>query len=142
MPRKTKHPYLPVRPPAPERVSVSNMAKHLGGQLSCVLVVISKQFRQKKNKEPFLQLHLSDASGQVQANIWRNVLAAAKAFEAGHVLEVVGSLSSFQDRLRVTIDRFRIVPEGELSSADLPPGTTGKPDEFSTGTATDLLGTR
>ena len=113
------------------------MAKHLSGQISCVLVVVSKQLRQKKNNEPFLQLHLADATGQVQANIWYNVLAAAKAFEAGHVLEVVGTVSSFQDRLQITIERFRIVPEVEIMFADFPPGTTGKPDEFSSDTATD-----
>ncbi len=115
------------------------MATHLSGQISSVLVVVSKQLREKKNKESFLQLHLADATGQVQANIWRNVLAAGKAFEAGHVLEVVGSLGSFQDRLQITIERLRIVPQVDLGSADLPPGTTGKPDEFSSGSSTDYL---
>jgi hypothetical protein len=93
--------------------------------------------RRKKNNEPFLQLHLADATGQVQANIWDNVLAAAKAFEAGHVLEIVGTLSSFQDRLQITIERSRIVPEAEIKFADFPAGTTGKPDELSSDTASD-----
>jgi RecG-like helicase len=113
------------------------MTKHRSGQISSVLVVVSKQLRRKKNKEPFLQLHLADATGQIQANIWYNVLAAAKAFEAGHVLEIVGTLSSFQDRLQITIERFRIVPEAEIKFADFPPGTTGKPDEFASDAATD-----
>ncbi|MGA8154329.1 MAG: OB-fold nucleic acid binding domain-containing protein [Terriglobales bacterium] len=139
MPSRAKRPYLPARPPAPMHVFVSDMTKHLSGQISSVLVVVSKQLRRKKNNEPFLQLHLADTTGQVQANIWYNVLAAARAFQAGHVLEVVGSLSSFQDRLQVTIERLRIVPEAELGSADLPPGTTGKPDEFSSDPATDYL---
>jgi RecG-like helicase len=123
------------RPPA--RVSVSSMTKHLSGQISSALAVVSKQLRKKKNNQPFLQLHLADATGQIQANIWYNVLAAAKAFEVGHVLEVVGTLSSFQDHLQITIERFRIVPEVELSFADFPPETTGKPDELSSDTASD-----
>jgi DNA polymerase III alpha subunit len=131
--RATAHPYF--KPNAHTAcVRVSEFQNHLGAEIHSSLLVVSKQLRPKKNGDSFLQLHLADASGQVEANVWYNVLEADKAFESGHVVEVVGPLSTYQDRLQITVERLRRIPDAEINLAEYPPGTTGKPDEFSSET--------
>lgn len=143
MPRKKKRVYLPPFQPkahTPMHVRVSELHSHMKSpEIHASLLVVGKQLRHKKNGEPFLQLHLADGTGQVEANIWYNVLEADKAFESGHVLEVVGPVSTYQDHLQIKIEHLRRVSEAELNLADYPPGTTGKPDESASATASGYL---
>ncbi|MFI5089683.1 MAG: OB-fold nucleic acid binding domain-containing protein [Terriglobales bacterium] len=112
------------------RVAASGLRNYIGQIVSCSFIVLSKQERKKRNGNPFLQLRLGDATGQVEANIWHNAADANKGFEAGHVLEVCATVVVYEGRLQLDIHRLRLVPRSEIDAPAYPPGTTGEPDEF------------
>ena len=87
-------------------------------------VVASKQVKNKKTGEPYLDLLLADRSGQIQAKMWDNVAEALNAFEQDDFLKVKGLINKYNNRWQLTLHKVRRMEESEIDFSDYMPKTS------------------
>ena len=66
-------------------------------------LVREKHLRSTRNNDPYLQVHLQDNSGSIEAKIWENVPAFEKSFDEGDAVVVKGRVSEYSGRLQLEI---------------------------------------
>jgi len=93
-------------------------------------VVASKQVKNKKTGEPYLDLLLADRSGQIQAKMWDNVAEALNAFEQDDFLKVKGLINKYNNRWQLTLHKVRRMEESEIDCSDYMPKTTKDVEEL------------
>lgn len=93
-------------------------------------LVLSKEIRQKKTGEPYLSLHLSDRTGEIEAKMWDNVTEVMDTFERDHFLKVKGIVQVYQNRSQFTIHKLRKLEEHEVEPADFFPSSERDPEEM------------
>jgi 3'-5' exoribonuclease len=88
-------------------------------------LVLAKQQRTTKTNKPYLNLILSDKTGQIEGRVWDpGDPRIAKTFEKGDVVKARGSASRFDDRVQMKIDQLRLAQPSEVDKTDLLPSTT------------------
>jgi 3'-5' exoribonuclease len=93
-------------------------------------LVLSKEIRQKKTGEPYLSLHLSDRTGELEAKMWDNVPEVMHTFERDDFVKVKGLLQIYQSRSQFTIHRLRRLEDHEVELDDYFPCSERNPDEM------------
>jgi len=93
-------------------------------------LVLSKEIRQKKTGEPYLSLHLSDRTGEVEAKMWDNVTEVMDTFERDDFIKVKGLVQVYQNRAQFTIHKLRRLEEHEVDLADYFPSSERDPEEM------------
>jgi len=93
-------------------------------------LVISKEIRQKKTGEPYLSLHLSDRTGEMEAKMWDNVSEVMNTFERDDFIKVKGIVQIFQNRAQFTVHKLRRLEEHEIDFADFFPCSERDVDEM------------
>ena len=88
-----------------------------------------KELRQGK-KGPYLNLLLSDPSGEIQARVFDEAEKAAERFDEGDVIEIAGRGDSFQDKTQVVISDLRRVAPESINPSDFLPQAERNPDEM------------
>ena len=92
-------------------------------------VVASKQIKNKKSGEPYLDLLLVDRSGQIAAKMWDNVAEALNSFEQDDFLKVKGLINRYNNRWQLTLHKVRRMTEAEVDPADYLPKTSKDVEE-------------
>jgi 3'-5' exoribonuclease len=95
-------------------------------------LVLSKEIRQKKTGEPYLSLHLSDRTGEIEAKMWDNVAEIMDTFDRDQFLKVKGVVQVYQNRSQFTIHKLRRLEEHEVDFADFFPSSERDPEEMFT----------
>jgi 3'-5' exoribonuclease len=93
-------------------------------------LVLSKEIRQKKTGEPYLSLHLSDRTGEIEAKMWDNVAEVMHTFDRDDFVKVKGFAQVYQNRSQFTIHRLRRLEEHEVDFADFFPCSERDPKEM------------
>ena len=93
-------------------------------------VVASKQVKNKKSGEPYLDLLLADRSGQIAAKMWDNVGEVLSAFEQDDFVKVKGLINKYNNRWQLTLHKVRRMEEAEVDAADYLPKTTKDVEEL------------
>lgn len=65
-----------------------------------------KNLRTTRAGELFLDLVLTDRTGEVAAKVWDRVKEYGEKFEAGDAVAVRGRVETFQDRLQIVVGRI------------------------------------
>jgi 3'-5' exoribonuclease len=100
-------------------------------------LLLSKQLRTTQTNKPYLNLTLSDKSGQLEGRVWEPAdPRIAKDIERGDIVKVRGCVSRYKDALQMKVDQIRRAMTGEADKTDLMPSTTYDVD----GLWRDLLG--
>ena len=86
-------------------------------------LVLSKEIRQKKTGEPYLSLHLSDRTGEIEAKMWDNVAEVMETFERDDFLKVKGIVQVYQNRSQFTVHKLRKLEDHEVEFADFFPSS-------------------
>jgi 3'-5' exoribonuclease len=97
---------------------------------TAVLLVQSKEIRQKRTGEPYLSLLLSDRSGEIDAKMWDNVPQVMDTFERDDFLKVKGLMQLYNGRSQFTIHQCRRVGDEEVDFRDFFPASTRDPEEM------------
>src|SRR5262245_60457272 len=84
-----------------------------------VFAVARKERRRTKSGAPYLALELVDASGRIEARVWRDVELLDGRFGEGDAVRVLGRVERFRDRLQLDV-RSVEAAEGEDPSAYTP----------------------
>jgi 3'-5' exoribonuclease len=93
-------------------------------------LVLSKEIRQKKTGDPYLSLHLSDRTGEIEAKMWDNVTEVMDTFERDDFLKVKGIVQVYQNRSQLTIHKLRRLEEHEVDLADYFPSSERDQEEM------------
>ncbi|MFA6242645.1 MAG: HD domain-containing protein [Candidatus Hydrogenedentales bacterium] len=99
-----------------------------GDVVNDYFVATRKDLREQQKGGKFLGMVFKDRSGEIGGILWNNASSVAKLFEVGDVVNVRGTIVSYQDRLQVRVDQVLPMRKEEYSAADLiyEPEDTGK----------------
>jgi 3'-5' exoribonuclease len=97
---------------------------------TAVLLVHSKEIRQKRTGEPYLSMTLSDRSGELDAKMWDNVAEVMDTFERDDFVKVKGLLQLYNNRPQFTIHKLRPVQDHEVDFADFFPASARDAEEM------------
>jgi 3'-5' exoribonuclease len=95
-----------------------------------VLLVQSKEIRQKRTGEPYLSLNLSDRTGDIEARMWDNVAEIMDTFERDDFVKIRGQLQIYNTRPQLIVHKLRRVEDAEVDFADFFPASLRDPEEM------------
>jgi 3'-5' exoribonuclease len=93
-------------------------------------LVLSKDIRQKRTGEPYLTLHLSDRTGDIEAKMWDNVAEVMHTFDRDDFVKVKGLVQVYQNRHQFTVHRLRRLQDHEVDFGDYFPCSERDPEEM------------
>lgn len=82
-------------------------------------VAVRKDLRDTQTGGKFLGLVFKDRTGEVGGVLWNNAQAISSLFELGDVVNVRGTVNSYQNRLQVRVDQVLPLKENEYDTRDL-----------------------
>lgn len=74
-----------------------------GRELTACYLVHEKQRKETKNAKPYLHLVLGDRTGTIEAKVWDDADRLDRAFDADDVVGVRGRISTYNDKLQLTV---------------------------------------
>lgn len=90
-----------------------------GDAVNDYFLATRKDLREQNNGGKFLGMVFKDRTGDIGGILWNNAQAVARLFEVGDVVNVRGSVTSYQDRLQIRVDQVLPLRENEYSREDL-----------------------
>lgn len=90
-----------------------------GDQVNDYFLAARKDLRDQSNGGKFLGMVFRDKTGEIGGILWTNAAAVARLFEVGDVVNVRGTVSSYQDRPQIRVDQVLPLREGDYSTQDL-----------------------
>lgn len=90
-----------------------------GVRVNDCFLAAHKDLRTQSNGAKFLGMVFRDRTGDIGGILWNNAAAVAKLFEPGDVVNVRGTVATYQDRLQVRVEQVLPMREGEFDPADL-----------------------
>jgi 3'-5' exoribonuclease len=97
---------------------------------TAVLLVHSKEIRQKRSGEPYLSLLLGDRSGEIDAKMWDNVAEVMDSFDRDDFVKVRGLLQIYNNRPQFTVHKLRYVEDQEVEFGDFFPASSRDSEEM------------
>ncbi|MDR1324328.1 MAG: HD domain-containing protein [Candidatus Margulisbacteria bacterium] len=82
------------------------------------LAVARRQEKTTKNGEPYLNVRLADASGETEANIWKEYSELFPQIQENTVVKVRGSLNEYKGKRQFNVGQIRIAAAGEYELGD------------------------
>jgi 3'-5' exoribonuclease len=98
--------------------------------VTTILLVHSKEVRQKKKGEPYLSLVLGDRTGEIDSKMWDNVAEVMDTFGPGDFVKVKGLAQLYNNRLQFVVHKLRRLEESEVDLGDFFPASKRDPDEM------------
>ncbi len=90
-----------------------------GDAVNDCFLAVRKDLRTQQNGSKFLGMVFRDRTGEIGGILWNNAASAVRLFEVGDVVQVWGSVTSYQNRLQVRVDRVLPLRDGEFDARDL-----------------------
>ena len=94
----------------------------VGDRVQHELLVREREDKQTKSGDPFIALKLGNSSGVLGANVWKEDVPKLQGVRPGHVVQVIGTIESYQGRRQIKLTAPpRVVPLGAASADDFLP---------------------
>jgi 3'-5' exoribonuclease len=94
----------------------------VGSRVQHELMVRSREDKVTKNGDPFAVLQLGNSSGQIAANVWREQLPFLEGVRSGSVVQVIGTVESYQGRRQLKITApVRVIAASAVNINDFLP---------------------
>ena len=90
-----------------------------GDTVNDYFVATRKDLRDQQNGGKFLGMVFKDRTGDVGGILWNNAVSVARLFEVGDVVNVRGTVTSYQARLQIRVEQVLPLREGEYDAAHL-----------------------
>lgn len=74
-----------------------------GDRVQHELMVRAREDKTTKNGDPFAALQLGNATGAIQANVWKEQLPDIAGVKAGNVVQVIGTVESYQGKRQLKL---------------------------------------
>jgi 3'-5' exoribonuclease len=98
--------------------------------VTVVLLVHTKEIRQKRTGEPYLSMTLSDRSGELDAKMWDNVAEVMDTFDKDDFIKVKGLMQLYNNRPQFTVHKLRPLADHEVDFADFFPASARDAEEM------------
>jgi len=95
-----------------------------------IFLVQTKEIRQKRTGEPYLSLHLSDKTGEIEARMWDNVAEVMGKFERDDFIKVRGQLQIYNSRPQFIVHKLKRMEDAEVDFADFFPASARDPEQM------------
>ena len=95
-----------------------------GDVVNDYFVAARKDLRDTQSGGKFLGMVFKDRSGEIGGVLWNKAKAAAGLFETGDVVNVRGTVNTYQSRLQVRVDQVLPLRDGEYVLEDLIPASS------------------
>ncbi|HOZ46018.1 MAG TPA: HD domain-containing protein [Candidatus Hydrogenedentes bacterium] len=82
-------------------------------------LAVHKDLRTQPNGAKFLGMVFKDRTGDIGGVLWQNAASVARMFEVGDVVNVRGTVTSYQQRLQIRVEQVLPLKDGEYNTADL-----------------------
>ena len=90
------------------------------GLVDCFLLVKASNKKTSTKGDDFLDMTLSDKSGEINAKLWSYVAAVHGEYQPGDIVKVRGSVSMYNGAEQLRIDKIRhALPSDEVNADDL-----------------------
>ena len=90
-----------------------------GDTVNDCFVAVRKDLRDQSSGGKFLGMVFKDRTGEVGGILWNNAAAIARMFEIGDVVNVRGSVTTYQGRLQIRVDQVLPLNEDEYKAEDM-----------------------
>lgn len=90
-----------------------------GDAINDYFLAARKDLREQANGSKFLGMVFKDRTGEIGGILWNNAASIARQFEVGDVVNVRGTVTSYQDRLQVRVEQVLPLRESEYDTEDL-----------------------
>ncbi len=90
-----------------------------GDVVNDYFVATRKDLRDTQSGGKFLGMVFKDKTGDIGGVMWNNAPTAASQFELGDVVNVRGTVHTYQNRLQVRVDQVLPLKDGEYDQGDL-----------------------
>ena len=89
------------------------------GLVDCYLLVKSADKKTSSKGDSYLDMVLSDKSGEINAKLWSYVPAVHGEYESGDIVKVRGTVSQYNGNPQLRIEKIRMTfPEDNVSAED------------------------
>jgi len=82
-------------------------------------VATHKDLRTQPNGAKFLGMVFKDRTGEIGGILWHNATSVARLFEVGDVVNVRGTVATYQGRLQVRVEQVLPLKNDEFDTGDL-----------------------
>ncbi|MDR2432008.1 MAG: HD domain-containing protein [Candidatus Margulisbacteria bacterium] len=89
-----------------------------GEAVETFLVVAQKQERTTKVGDAYLSLKLADASGEIEANLWKEYAELFPRLKENTFVKVRGALGEYKGKKQFNLEKLRLAREQEIELAD------------------------
>ena len=86
-----------------------------------LFVAAEKQLKTARNGNYYLNLKLTDRTGEIIGRMWEGAAEAADLFNAGNVISLRGRSELYQDKVHISITQISPVRTGDFDPADFLP---------------------
>ena len=90
-----------------------------GDTVNDYFIAVRKDLREQQKGGKFLGMVFKDRTGEIGGILWTNAVAAARQFELGDIVNVRGTVTSYQDRLQVRVDQVLPLRDEEYNLDEL-----------------------
>jgi 3'-5' exoribonuclease len=90
-------------------------------EIASLFVATEKQLRTARNGTVYLDVKLSDKTGEIGGKMWEKAAEAAAAFKSGQIVYLRARTELYKDRLQLGISEIMSVPGGAYDPADFLP---------------------
>lgn len=97
---------------------------------SSVFLARDKSVLTGKNGKAYISLHLTDATGSVDARIWDNVESLIDGFQSGDMVKVKGQVQIFQNRRQIVVHRLERALADEYRMEDFVSSSRRPPEQM------------
>ena len=101
-----------------------------GDVLADCFVLAEKSMAQKKDGNNYLNVVLSDRTGNIKGVVWDNVATISSQSESGAVVSVRGHVSEYRGNLQVVVKEMTMVPPDETDPSDFMSSTERDVDQM------------
>ncbi len=90
-------------------------------EIASLFAASEKQLRTARNGTVFLDLKLSDKTGEISGKMWEKAAEAATGFQVGDVVYLRARTELYKERVQLSISEIMAVPAGGYDPADFLP---------------------
>lgn len=90
-------------------------------EIVSLFVAAEKQLKTARNGTVYLDLKLSDKTGEVSAKMWDKAAEASELFKSGDIVYLKARSELYKDRIQLNVFEIMPVPAGTLDPADFLP---------------------
>jgi len=102
-------------------VSDIKQARQENVEIASLFVASEKQLRTARNGAVYLDLKLSDKTGDISAKMWENAAQASAGFQSGDVVYLRARTEIYKEKMQLSVAEIMAVPRGGYDPADFLP---------------------